>query len=198
MSLSYENETSRIKKLEEIIDACYQNIDEISYCLQNLDLRLTESSKSATLLQKNKELVNCGSCFTREKIKTKCLKGTPIFENNEIYWTQAKTLGDCWLLAAFNIFVINASYKKKIFRVKNNGSVDLHIFFNGAKITPPNVTPIFEVGFDGELKYASSRGAIFAPLFEKALATLHGGYANLDGGFEDEGKINFFLFEFSM
>ena len=111
-------------------------------------------------------------------------------------WKQG-TLGDCWLIAAFNIFVTNEVYKHKVIKLNNNGDVDVHIYFNGIKMVK-TVEPVFPLNLKNELKYASSDNSKYASLIEKAIAQANTtqlskntesnvSYTSLIGGFMTEG-----------
>jgi hypothetical protein len=182
LSLRNEDENSRISKIEEIINGCYQNEDDLAYYMHDLSLSLTDYS----LPPENKKSDKAGF-FLDPSIKTRAFD-LPLFPpDKHIYWKQG-FLGDCWAIASFNIFVSNEKYFPKVIKKKNiDGSIEVRLLINGIEKTQ-KVDPIFPVDESGRPLYASSNDSIFAPVIEKAMAMANGSYTSLADGFMSEGR----------
>ena len=196
MSLSNEDENSRKIKIEEIIHGCYQNEYDISSCVNHLSLQNFSLPTEGLNDLVNRKKIDNVEVLADKNYRTMCFKYLPVYpENNQLFWKQG-SLGSCWAIAAFNVFLMNETYKRKVIKEKDDGSVEVHLVFNGVS-KPQKVEAIFPIDTNNQLIYASGSGASFAPLIEKAMAMLNGSYTSLKSGFMNEGKeiklIRFYL-----
>ncbi len=188
MSLRNEDENSRNLKIQEIINGCYQSTNDISSCVHNLSLQeySLPPNDPNNLAYQNK------IDSSDENLRTISYKYLPVYpENNQLFWKQG-SLGNCWAIAAFNVFILNESYKRKVIKEKDDGSVEVHLVINGVK-KPLSVEAIFPID---QLIRVSGCGASYAPLIEKAMAEHNGSFTSLNDGFMNEGikKLIFVYF----
>ena len=183
------NDIKRKEETDDIINACYQNEDEISECLQELKF-----SSSSTLNRKTESFKDenyaCGPNHFEIKasqLKEKDFTGIyPLYNfNSQVDYKQG-LLGNCWLIAAFNIMKPNYHRIERIILKKGDKYI-VCIFIRG-KPTETKVDACFPVNEKGELVYASSENQLYASLIERAFALENKGYEILDkGGLIAEG-----------
>ncbi len=181
-----ENDIKRKFKTDEIINACYQNQEDISECFQRLKFTSSSPIDSETDLSEDE--------FIYSKIKSVKYKEkdfsdySVILKREKIDYKQGE-LGNCWLIAAFNTMKPNYHRIKHIIKkIKDDKNYVICSFIRG-RPEEIKVDACFPVNEKGELVYASCDDQIYACLLERAFASANGSYEALEGGLMSEGNL---------
>ena len=196
MNLRNQSDETRIKETNEIINACYQNKNDISDCFQKLNFsdqstkdQLNSSSEDESFYE-NYEKTNLNPTKSGASFFIKRdFSYYPIGTAKAIGYKQGR-LGDCWLIAALNAF--NPNYLRTELVIKKKRNVDMYeicLFVRGSpKLI--EVDAVFPVDLYGNLIYASCANQTYACLIEKAFAKINGGnYQSLAAGLLEECNI---------
>ena len=185
-----ENDIKRKFKTDEIINACYQNQEDISECFQRLKFTSSSPIDSETDLSEDEFIY---SKIKPVKYKEKDFSDySVILECKKIDYKQG-TLGNCWLIAAFNTMKPNCHRIKHIIKKINDDKNYVICSFIRGRPEEIKVDSCFPVNEKGELVYASCDNQIYACLLERAFASANGSYEALEGGFMSEGNFKSIL-----